>query len=60
MVVVALDVWMKEKASRSSRSFYSSLGAVLVVASKFPNGSCGSAPTVNMTNTFRKKKKRKE
>lgn len=26
---------------------------------KFPNGSCGSAPTVNMTNTFLHKKKKK-
>ena len=38
-----------EKASQSRSSFYRAL-AVLAVASKFPNGSCGSAPTVNMTN----------
>ena len=30
-----------------------------MVASKFPNGSCGSAPTVNMTNTYEEKKKKK-
>jgi hypothetical protein len=48
---VALVDWDGEKTSRSRSSFYRTNGAlVLAVASKFPNGSCGSAPTVNMTN----------
>ena len=43
--VVALE-WLGKRQVKVGAAFM----AVLAVASKFPNGSCGSAPTVNMTN----------
>ena len=57
---VALFVWMKERKVEEGAAFIEKMHwQVLVVASYFPNSSCGSAPTVNMTNTFEKKKSKK-
>ena len=63
VVAVALVNWMEEKISRSRGSFYRKNGALSVLCGgvpKFPKGSRGSAPTVNMTNTFVNEKKKKK
>ena len=60
--VVALVDWMEETVSGSRASFYRKMEhwQSLRWRPKFPKGSRGSAPTVNMTNTFVNEKKEKK